>query len=159
MSWNIDYFYICFNQRSRPPREAVSWNTSGTLKRSAIYRRPPREVVSWNEKGVAEDERGYGSTSSWGRELKFLWARKCYRRRNVDLLVRSWVEIQLELLKQTIMVVDLLVRSWVEITDEWRRNKSIDSRPPREVVSWNDENGLWLRELYVDLLVRSWVEI
>ena len=100
------------------------------------------------------------STSSWGRELKYIFNRYPINVHTVDLLVRSWVEI----------------------------DKSISAciiccgRPPREVVSWNtiitigplfpnQSTSSWGRELKweaisymltkdkVDLLVRSWVEM
>ena len=100
---------------------------------------------------------------------------------NVDLFVRSWVEIQVGSWKNWVEKVDLFVRSWVEIVQSVKASIKVDGRPLREVVSWNYYKwhvypliqGRPLREVVswnnpgpirtrfqsVDLFVRSWVEI
>ena len=56
--------------------------------------------------------------------------------------------------------VDLFVRSWVEIRNTERKFLRTWSRPLREVVSWNEIiGGVLTNHSMVDLFVRSWVEI
>ena len=84
----------------------------------------------------------------------------------VDLFVRSWVEIGLYYIVALQRRVDLFVRSWVEIflgvypsnvpgssTSSWGRElKSewyqprfcLESRPLREVVSWNTQGKMMI---------------
>ena len=79
----------------RPPREVVSWNhfnllskrykivdllvrswveiTKGEAQWERAKRRPPREVVSWNGRGEYFQWRCKQSTSSRGRELKYIF--------------------------------------------------------------------------------------
>ena len=55
------------------------------------------------------------STSSWGRELKYRPRHLWNIRWQVDLFVRSWVEIIPGIFHTPRDIVDLFVRSWVEI--------------------------------------------
>ena len=98
-------------------------------------RRPPCEVVNWNKK----DGRRRRSTA-------------------VDLLVRSWIEIDYIITEVSIVRVDLLVRSWIEIQNAWYSLATGIGRPPCEVVNWNKyvfetslnvgkSTSLWGREL------------
>ena len=58
----------------------------------------------------------------------------------VDLLVRSWVEINPYIMPISEYRVDLLVRSWVEISIHRAAAICFCGRPPREVVSWNEKD-------------------
>ena len=102
-----------------------------------IISRPLREVVSWNTPTVNVSGEYYGSTSSWGRELKFAKIEMTPSCANVDLFVRSWVEIH---------------GAYGGFVDS-------SSRPLREVVSWNTETFQKVEQKWVDLFVRSWVEM
>ena len=123
-------------------------------------RRPPREVVSWN-----------------------CYVRKSLWRLNVDLLVRSWVEMSLFCF--CCLCCSWSTSSWGrelkcgcgsfkcgkdQSTSSWGRElkwilpflsaSTLIRRPPREVVSWNVKfRHVWNGCCQVDLLVRSWVEI
>ena len=98
------------------------------------------------------------STSLWGRELKWQNIKTYVISQEVDLLVRSWIEINsnryfLVLLLSTslwgrelkypdiklrqIHLVDLLVRSWIEIYTASSKKGDTFCRPPCEVVNWN----------------------
>ena len=146
------------------------------------YRRPLREVVSWNCHLSSPPLIFQPSTSSWGRELKFLPENISVHPVPVDLFVRSWVEILSTSRTFPASHVDLFVRSWVEMSQHWSTRSWNHSRPLREVVSWNIyvissrissrlSTSSWGRELKyflnysilfsvkVDLFVRSWVEI
>ena len=146
----------------RPPREVVSWNKISApdgrisvvvdlLVRSWVeiifsWRHCIQMfvdlLVSWNRKWRQTYCSKKLSTSSWGRELKYVQgcgikekiASTSLRGRElkfsgsldlflglaVDLLARSWVQVGFEQLRSS---VDLLVRSWVEITSyrTWSR--------------------------------------
>ena len=101
----------------RPPCEVVSWNVPllcnfcyhfvDLLVRSWVERldfpifpkrhsgRPPCEVVSWNNCRTRRSVMPKMSTSLWGRELKWGKAVRYQWSLPVDLLVRSWVEIEM----------------------------------------------------------------
>ena len=120
--------------------------------------RPLREVVSWNNLSTMLTEDDHLSTSSWGRELKYGWRRRDGRKRCRPLReVVSWNDMLDE--KRQRYLVDLFARSWVEImlstvwksrirsTSSWGRELKYRqlavltdriSRPPCEVVSWNN---------------------
>ena len=99
---------------SQPPCEAVSWNLDWVLALLPHSRQPPCEAVSWN---IASH------TSSVLR--------------NVSLLVRLWVEIEVKQEQQIQLEVSLLVRLWVEIAKFTKNNSVKKSQPPCEAVSWN----------------------
>ena len=108
------------------------------LYHGVVNSRPPCEVVSWNE--------------SQGNSSSLFTA--------VDLLARSWVEIVKKNTPQLAMIVDLLARSWVEICMFGLLALTGKSRPPCEVVSWNNLIIQTDAQLtLVDLLARSWVEM
>ncbi len=99
--------------------------------------RPLREVVSWNSLLLLPLDSLCVSTSSWGRELKYIKLVQIKKQNNVDLFVRSWVEIFFQ-----------------------RRAAGFQYRRPlREVVSWNIPIHSSINHSLVDLFVRSWVEI
>ena len=115
--------------------------------------------MSWNTWWILVLNSCVGSTSSWGRELKYEMVANQGARRLVDLFVRSWVEIlksknEVEESRVDLFVrswvemlnclynyksvdVDLFVRSWVEIHIPSIHNRTLLCRPLREVVSWN----------------------
>ena len=120
--------------------------------------RPPCEVVNWKVKH---------------QQFK-------RTKRQVDLLVRSWIESRCRRYELLRKFVDLLVRSWIERSDYPYMFQSGDRRPPCEVVNWKSskissipcetsrppcEVVNWKVLVYtpaiflfVDLLVRSWIE-
>ena len=136
----------------------MSWNIHRTTSIIISICRPLREVVSWNEMTA-------------GRSVTA----------EVDLFVRSWVEITCWLYNGTLLTVDLFVRSWVEIsmndcirlrkmsTSSWGRElkclfKPMVARSCRSTSSWGRELKFpWMTASglgrYVDLFVRSWVEM
>ena len=79
----------------------------------------------------------FGSTSSWGRELKWLpfGCHTLQSRRPLREVV-SWNMISSEFTSAR-ESVDLFVRSWVEIFWTSDSDRPDCSRPLREVVSWN----------------------
>ena len=138
--------------------------------------------MSWNREGFKIKNSGGLSTSSWGRELKWIAKIPPEAIQDVDLFVRSWVEIFGHLIslfhnlgrplrevvswnmKQTeiqakYFTVDLFVRSWVEIWNrqKFKQNISVDLF----VRSWVEMGKIsdWNTMIKVDLFVRSWVEI
>ena len=122
---------------SRPLREVVSWNIVIITNQRKNLRRPLREVVSWNILYGSVLCEEWGSTSSWGRELKCWKINRWKRGKTVDLFVRSWVEISAVLLLHYMSNVDLFVRSWVEMPAHQSGWMYDLRRPLREVVSWN----------------------
>ena len=66
----INSCYHLFNLKGRPPCEVVSWNTIWRGVLYSNFSRPPCEVVSWNH-----------------------FPFRCLEFFQVDLLVRSWVEM------------------------------------------------------------------
>ena len=100
-------------------------------------------VRSWVEMYKAgKPPRLNQSTSSWGRELKYMSCTGLRKSKRVDLFVRSWVEIQLRLIDHvSLHIVDLFVRSWVEIDFKLQLAAKRASRPLREVVSWNSQKA------------------
>ena len=124
---------------SRPPCEVVSWNIKidrtisigmvDLLARSWVemvvsrieyanwHGRPPCEVVSWNTSKQRVAIQQDMSTSLRGRELKCCEVLHYY----------------------TSYIVDLLARSWVEIIKQNQNCILSKSRPPCEVVSWNNQ--------------------
>ena len=116
VSWNKCYLHYYISSPGRPLREVVSWNSPSNMYARACTRRPLREVVSWNMSNMS---------------LK----KFC----EVDLFVRSWVEIT--------RVILSVYRGYC--------------RPLREVVSWNSllwpliwfpaqSTSSWGRELKYD---------
>ena len=101
-----------------------------------IISRPPCEVVNWKVKGVQSVTKVTVSTSLWGRELKDNIDAHATASRNVDLLVRSWIERTGSSGRSTWMsrrppceVVNWKIqRVWKEINQR--------CRPPCEVVNW-----------------------
>ena len=120
----------------RPPCEVVNWNIFLSSTHIITTCRPPCEVVNWNircarsRKDCDVDLLVRSWIEIWMKIKRQLW-------KQVDLLVRSWIEILKSARWSALIWVDLLVRSWIEIT-----NKIVD--------------GV---NIYVDLLVRSWIEI
>ena len=115
VSWNaINNKKWQFNN-GRPLREVVSWNASVISLPASFSSRPLREVVSWNISLAGVKANTQKSTSSWGRELKYVYHDWKLDAWTVDLFVRSWVEINVFVAAYIDVPVDLFVRSWVEI--------------------------------------------
>ena len=136
VSWNTACVVSLSVASRRPPREVVSWNAINSYQKMLRACRPPREVVSWNTSSSAVIihllvdllVRSWvemslfcfcclccsWSTSSWGRELKFLIAGRLdnYKRRPPREVV-SWNTSGSKI--PSFLIVDLLVRSWVEM--------------------------------------------
>ena len=121
----------------RPLREVVSWN----IMSSYVKHTDPLSTSSWGRELKFLVEVfiyfGKGSTSSWGRELKYPRRKPEQSRKRVDLFVRSWVEMFVVKFKTSELIVDLFVRSWVEIHSHRNVRCLPFRRPLREVVSWN----------------------
>ena len=140
-SWVEMFYTIECTQcpRCRPLREVVSWNTKYANEQlKARGGRPLREVVSWNKASQSENGKGngvdlfvrswveikwawhfskvYGSTSSWGRELKYIscwfYIKLACRRPLREVVSWNTGDPKAEVQK---LLVDLFVRSWVEI--------------------------------------------
>ena len=146
-------------RRRRPPCEVVNWNTSVIIKHVFSFRRPPCEVVNWNTIPAMLISAPILSTSLWGRELKYTDASEQIKK---ELSTSLWGR-ELKLVKDYAInelgQVDLLVRSWIEILKLRKKVTCFYRRPPCEVVNWNyDSEGKMLSLADVDLLVRSWIE-
>ena len=95
VSWNKTAEELYPNLKGRPPCEVVSWNMyvwSACI--DGEEGRPPCEVVSWNNQAKSKLRFLWKSTSLRGRELKCKSRYSNISRKKVDLLARSWVEIQ-----------------------------------------------------------------
>ena len=121
---------------SRPLREVVSWNVICPKQAREVNCRPLREVVSWNAiRSIPEGAKSL-STSSWGRELKYIFQSIAVIRHRRPLReVVSWN-------------IPICLSPLIHCC-----------RPLREVVSWNTFQRLSSWCSHVDLFVRSWVEI
>ena len=137
----------------------MSWNIIDYgIELLAGNGRPPCEVVSWNMQRISNKMTG-----------------------SVDLLARSWVEIQNPVPIWVLVpgrppreVVSWNMYVWSACIDgegrplrevvSWNIRAALsatrrESRPLREVVSWNTKRYPFYSWCFVDLFVRSWVEI
>ena len=160
-SWVEIQFKLTRSQSKagRPPCEVVSWNIIDYgIELLAGNGRPPCEVVSWNMQRISNKMTG-----------------------SVDLLARSWVEIQNPVPIWVLVpgrppreVVSWNMYVWSACIDgegrplrevvSWNIRAALsatrrESRPLREVVSWNTKRYPFYSWCFVDLFVRSWVEI
>ena len=119
-SWGRELKLFCntlpaYFLHRRPLREVVSWNAYVCVTKVYAKSRPLREVVSWNTTEIWRTPIATLSTSSWGRELKYIrFPFSCPE----PMSTSSWGR---EL--------------------KWREcacyRSASGSRPLREVVSWN----------------------
>ena len=181
VNWNkeICYAYISFWRSTslwgRELKYSVRWPRTPRILSTSLWGRELKCFTAFRMGVLME------STSLWGRELKCYCLVRSVSHLNVDLLVRSWIEMLFPDIRTDYTDVDLLVRSWIEILFGKDRIKEVISRPPCEVVNWNmlvtkqnthslgrppcevvnwnynrDEVIIFFT---VDLLVRSWIEI
>ena len=134
----IQYLRLVYEKKPRqPPCEAVSWNVVFLCIELIAVRQPPCEAVSWN-------------FESENAVLPLF----------VSLLVRLWVEIKINRLKQPerCRQPPCEAVSWNVYAQP--NHKLNMCQPPCEAVSWNTTHvGQQQTPGSVSLLVRLWVEM
>ena len=135
----------------------MSWNEPGLLIRTSLI--VDLFVRSWVEMILTMiKSQKASSTSSWGRELKFVrdWELRFLEGRPLREVV-SWNKYSGETYQEWERRPLREVVSWnrtVIFIPWWGF-----CRPLREVVSWNDKKWRKKNDRGVDLFVRSWVEM